>query len=278
MVMRLQKFLARAGVASRRHAEDLITAGRVTVDGVVAELGVSVDPDACEVRVDGGVPIRLVPEHTTIMLHKPAGYVTTMDDPQGRATVADLVPTDRFPGVFPVGRLDRDTTGLLLFTTDGELGNALLHPRRHVEKRYIALVEGSPDARALERLRRGVRLSDGMTLPARAELLRGEDASWAARAIGTGEGAGGFAASHTGKRSRAVREKTGSYVLVGLREGRKREVRRMLEAVGHPVIALHRASFGPLDLGNLARGSWRELSGPEVDALRRACAGEDGVQ
>ena len=181
MVMRLQKFLARAGVASRRHAEDLITAGRVTVDGVVAELGVSVDPDACEVRVDGGVPIRLVPEHTTIMLHKPAGYVTTMDDPQGRATVADLVPTDRFPGVFPVGRLDRDTTGLLLFTTDGELGNALLHPRRHVEKRYIALVEGSPDARALERLRRGVRLSDGMTLPARAELLRGEDASRAAR-------------------------------------------------------------------------------------------------
>lgn len=278
MAMRLQKFLARAGVASRRHAEELITAGRVTVDGVVAELGASVDPDACEVRVDGGAPVRLAAGHTTIMLHKPAGYVTTMDDPQGRATVADLVPTDRSPGIFPVGRLDRDTTGLLLFTTDGELGNALLHPRRHVEKRYLALVEGVPDPRVLDELRAGVRLSDGMTLPARAELLRGKDASWAARAIGTGDGAGGLAASHTGKRSRAVREKTGSYVLVGLREGRKREVRRMLEAVGHPVIALHRASFGPLDLGGLARGSWRELSAPEVDALRRACSGEDGVQ
>lgn len=278
MAMRLQKFLARAGVASRRHAEELIVSGRVTVDGAVASLGASVDPDACEVRVDGGALISLASEHTTIMLHKPAGYVTTMDDPQGRATVADLVPTDRFPGIFPVGRLDRDTTGLLLFTTDGELGNALLHPRRHVEKRYVALVEGSPDSRALERLRRGVRLSDGMTLPARAELLRGEEASWAARAIGTGDGAGGISASHTGKRSRAVREKTGSYVLIGLREGRKREVRRMLEAVGHPVIALHRASFGPLELGNLTRGSWRELSDSEVCALCRACSGEDGVQ
>lgn len=278
MQMRLQKFLARAGVASRRHAEELISSGRVTVDGVTAELGASVDPDACEVRVDGGSPVRLALGATTLMLHKPAGFVTTMDDPQGRPTVADLVPTDQFPGIFPVGRLDRDTTGLLLFTTDGELGNALLHPRRHVEKRYIALVEGAPDARTLERLRRGVRLADGMTLPARAELLRGKDAAWAASAIGTGKGAGGIAASHAGKRSRAVREKTGSYVLVGLREGRKREVRRMLEAVGHPVIALHRASFGPLSLGSLARGSWRELSESEVDSLRRACAGEDGVQ
>ena len=169
-----------------------------------------------------------------------------------------------------MGRLDRDTTGLLLFTTDGELGNALLHPRRHVEKRYLALVEGTPDAKALERLRCGVELSDGMTLPARAELLRGDDAQKAARAIGTGKGAGGINASHTGKRSRAVREKTGSYVLVGLREGRKREVRRMLEAVGYPVIALHRSSFGPLELGDLPRGSWRELTDVEVGELKAA--------
>ena len=186
-MMRLQKFLARAGVASRRHAEELIVAGRVMVNGQPAELGCSVDPGSDEIRVDGGAPVRLAEGDVTIMLHKPAGYVTTMDDPQGRATVADLVPADRFPGLFPVGRLDRDTTGLLLFTTDGELGNALLHPRRHVEKRYLALVEGTPDAKALERLRRGVVLSDGMTLPARAELLRGGDAQKAARAIGTGK-------------------------------------------------------------------------------------------
>lgn len=269
-MMRLQKFLARAGVASRRHAEELIVAGRVMVNGQSAELGCSVDPGSDEIRVDGGAPVRLAEGDVTIMLHKPAGYVTTMDDPQGRATVADLVPADRFPGLFPVGRLDRDTTGLLLFTTDGELGNALLHPRRHVEKRYFALVEGTPDAKALERLRRGVALSDGMTLPARAELLRGDDAQKAARAIGTGKGAGGINASHTGKRSRAVREKTGSYVLVGLREGRKREVRRMLEAVGYPVIALHRSSFGPLELGNLPRGSWRELADVEVGELKAA--------
>ena len=119
-------------------------------------------------------------------------------------------------------------------------------------------------------MRRGVALSDGMTLPARAELLRGGDAQKAARAIGTGKGAGGINASHTGKRSRAVREKTGSYVLVGLREGRKREVRRMLEAVGYPVIALHRSSFGPLELGNLPRGSWRELADVEVGELKAA--------
>ena len=269
-MMRLQKFLARAGVASRRHAEEIIVAGRVTVNGQPAELGCSVDPGSDEIRVDGGALVRLAEGDVTIMLHKPAGYVTTMDDPQGRATVADLVPVDRFPGLFPVGRLDRDTTGLLLFTTDGELGNALLHPRRHVEKRYLALVEGAPDAKALERLRRGVALSDGMTLPARAELLRGDDAQKAARAIGTGKGAGGINASHAGKRSRAVREKTGSYVLVGLREGRKREVRRMLEAVGYPVIALHRSSFGPLELGDLPRGSWRELTDVEVGELKAA--------
>ena len=125
-MMRLQKFLARAGVASRRHAEELIVAGRVMVNGQPAELGCSVDPGSDEIRVDGGAPVRLAEGDVTIMLHKPAGYVTTMDDPQGRATVADLVPVDRFPGLFPVGRLDRDTTGLLLFTTDGELGNALL--------------------------------------------------------------------------------------------------------------------------------------------------------
>ena len=140
--MRLQKFLARAGAASRRGSENLMTAGRVTVNGqVVTELGSKVDPLVDEVAVDG-VPVYLAQGPVTIMLHKPAGYVTTMSDPQGRPTVAELVPTDRFPGLFPIGRLDFDTTGLLLFSTDGELGNGLLHPRHHVEKRYLALVNG----------------------------------------------------------------------------------------------------------------------------------------
>lgn len=268
--MRLQKYLARAGVASRRAAEKLIAAGRVSVNGVaVTELGSKVDPACDEVAVDG-VPVELPDGTVTLMLHKPAGYVTTMSDPQGRATVAELVPADDLPGLYPIGRLDADTTGLLLFSTDGELGNALLHPRRHVPKRYVALVEGKLSDADARRLAAGVELSDGMTLPAQVEVLRGDRAAWAADVIGQGSAASGNARRHSGKRSRSALECRGSYVLVELREGRKRQVRRMLEAVGHPVIALHRFSFGPLDLDGLARGSWRELAAAEVDALRRS--------
>ena len=140
--MRLQKFLARAGAASRRGSENLMTAGRVRVNGeVVTELGSKVDPLCDVVEVDG-VVVRLFDSSVTIMLNKPAGYLTTMSDPHGRPCVASLVPTDRFPGLFPVGRLDMDTTGLLLFSTDGELGNSLLHPRYHVDKTYHARVAG----------------------------------------------------------------------------------------------------------------------------------------
>lgn len=276
--MRLQKYLARAGVASRRACEELIAAGHVSVNGhVVSELGAKVDADADEVTLDGA---RVEPprEAVTIMLHKPAGYVTTMSDPQGRPCVAELVPKGegRFAGLYPVGRLDADTTGLLLFSTDGELGNALLHPRMHVEKLYLALVEGTPDARAVERLSRGVRLSDGMTAPAEVRLLEGAQAQQAARLIGSDAAASGNARRHGGKRSRAVFERSGAcaYVAVGLREGRKRQVRRMLEAVGHPVVALHRASFGPLSLGDLPRGQWRELTSEEAASLRSASGAE----
>ncbi len=268
--MRLQKFLARAGVASRRGSEEVILSGRVRVNGeLVAELGVKVDADADVVTVDGR---RVSPEASTktIMLHKPAGFVTTMSDPQGRRTVAELVDVDAYPGLFPVGRLDADTTGLLLFSTDGELGHALLHPRKHVMKRYVALVEGVLSQEDAERLRAGVRLSDGMTLPAQIEPLTGDEARRAAKMIGRGASSSGNARRHGGKRSRAALEGAGSYVLVGLREGRKRQVRRMLEAVGHPVIALHRATFGPLDLGDLPRGAWRELGEEEVRMLRDA--------
>ena len=145
--MRLQKFLARAGAASRRGSENLMTAGRGTVNGkVVTELGSKVDPLVDEVAVDGAV-VRLADGPVTIVLHKPAGFVTTMSYPQGRRTVAELVPTERYPGLFPIGRLDFDTTGLLLFSTDGELGNGLLHPKHHVTKRYLACVEGRPTER-----------------------------------------------------------------------------------------------------------------------------------
>lgn len=268
--MRLQKYLARAGVASRRHSEALITEGRVAVnDQVVAEMGVKVMPGADVVTVDGA-PVVLPEESVTLVLHKPAGYVTTMSDPQGRPTVAELVDTAAYPGLYPVGRLDADTTGLLLFTTDGELGHGLLHPRHHVTKRYLALVEGALSEKQAARLRAGVQLEDGLTLPADVRILEGEDARAAARLIGSDEAASGTRQRHGGKRSRAALEAAGTYVEVGLREGRKRQVRRMLEAVGHPVIALHRQSFGPLDLADLPRGGQRVLTDEEVAALRQA--------
>lgn len=240
--MRLQKFLARAGAASRRGAENLMTAGRVKVNGqVVTELGSKVDPNTDRVEVDG-IEVRLADGPVVLALHKPAGYVTTMSDPQGRPTVAELVPTSQYPGLFPVGRLDLDTTGLLLFTTDGELGNALLHPSHHVEKRYVARVRGVPGSRALAQLRHGVELEDGLTAPAKVTLVT----------------------------QAAQSDPSGCEVALRIHEGRKRQVRRMLEAVGHPVVTLRRTDFGPIRLGGLREGAWREVKGGELSALYRA--------
>lgn len=239
--MRLQRFLARAGVASRRGSEDLMTAGRVRVNGVVvSELGAKVDPTTDVVEVDG-VEVTLGEAPAYVMLNKPAGYVTTMSDPQGRPTVADLVPREP-AGLFPVGRLDRETTGLLLFTTDGDLAHRLLHPRYHVQKAYLARVEGRPRSEALSRLAKGVELEDGLTAPARVRIVTpGPPAE----------------------------------VEIVIREGRKRQVRRMLDAIGHPVIALHRSSFGPLLLRDLEPGRYRPLSPEEVSALKRVSERED---
>lgn len=258
--MRLQRFLARAGVASRRHAEELIVAGRVTVNGQVAELGSKVDPAADVVAFDGRVVEAPVGEATTLMLHKPAGYVTTMDDPQGRLTVAELVPD--VPGLYPVGRLDADTTGLLLFTTDGDLGQRLLHPRTHVRKQYLALVEGKLSEKDVRPLREGVLLEDGMTSPAEVEMLVGKRRDEAMGAIGDGPGSSGMVRRYWGRGPKGC-----TVLEVGLYEGRKRQVRRMLEAVGHPVIALHRASVAGLELGGLPRGQWRELTADEMALL-----------
>ncbi len=226
--MRLNAYLARAGVASRRGADELIEAGRVRVNGEPATLGMVVG-DADRVEVDGRavVPQRLA----YVLLHKPAGVVATARDPQGRPTVVGLV---RHPvRVVPVGRLDADTTGALLLTNDGDLAHRLAHPRYGVEKVYEADVEGEPGRAALRRLAEGVELEDGRTAPARV------------RRLGPGR------------------------IELVLHEGRNRQVRRMCEAVGHPVRRLHRSVYAGLDLRGLGPGEWRELSPEEVARLRR---------
>ncbi|WP_165045896.1 pseudouridine synthase [Adlercreutzia sp. ZJ138] len=274
--MRLQKFLARAGVASRRGSENLMTAGRVTVNGqVVTELGSKVDPRVDTVAVDGKL-VRLTQGATTLMLHKPLGVLTTMSDPQGRPTVASLVPTNDYPGLFPVGRLDQDTTGLLLFSTDGELGHGLLRPRGHVDKTYLALVDGVPSPCQLQALRDGVPLDDGMTLPARVELLHGECERSALTLLDAPSPVPPGASKQYARicRQRAARR---SVVRITIHEGRNRQVRRMLQFVGHPVLALHRESFGPVSLDPVRtpRGTWCELFPEEVAALHAAIkAGE----
>ncbi len=255
--MRLQKFLARAGVASRRGSENLMTAGRVTVNGeVVTELGSKVDPARDVVAVDG-MACSLANDHAYVMLYKPAGYITTMSDPQGRPCVAQLVPTERHPGLFPVGRLDNDTTGLLLFTTNGEVGNEMLHPSHHVWKHYVALVRGVPTAAELERLREGVELSDGVAAPAEARLLSPDEGSAAAVV------AEGMPYGH-------------SVVGLSIHEGRKHQVKRMLKAIGHEVVRLHRDEFGPLSLSGLMPGEWRELTDDERTAVEATCAAGAG--
>jgi 23S rRNA pseudouridine2605 synthase len=232
---RLQRLLARAGYGSRRAVEELIVDGRVTVNGRVAILGDRADPVEDEVRVDGGA-VNLDPNVRYYALHKPRGVVTTMHDPQGRSDIRGFLPAEG-PRVFPVGRLDRDSEGLLLLTNDGDLANALMHPRFGVEKEYLAEVDGVPTARHAARLRRGLELEDG---PARAK-----EARVTARAGGRG----------------AVR--------VVMTEGRKREVRRLLAAVDLPVTRLVRLRVGPVRLGRLAPGAVRELTSDEVVALRR---------
>jgi 23S rRNA pseudouridine2605 synthase len=229
---RLQKVLARAGFGSRRACEELIDAGRVTVNGEVATLGRRIDPAADRIEVDG-VAVPSAPGLVYYLLNKPPGVVTTASDPQGRPTVVDLVPGS--PRVFPVGRLDFHTEGLLLLTNDGELANGLAHPRRGVEKEYLAEVEGIPGRAALRRLRDGVMLDDGPTAPARVRLVQPQ--------------AGGAALE------------------IVIHEGRNRQVRRMCEAVGHPVRRLVRTRIGPLTDRRLAPGAWRALTLAEVRDL-----------
>jgi 23S rRNA pseudouridine2605 synthase len=239
---RLQKALARAGVASRRHSEELILAGRVAVNGeIITTLGTRVDPDQDSVSVDGQV-IAMEPAKRYYMLHKPNGTITSVTDPYDRRTVLDLLDVD-LDGLFPVGRLDQDTEGLLLITNDGELAFRLTHPRFTIPKTYLAHVRGTPDEDDLARLRRGVRLEDGITGPAEVSVVD------APRDMAT--------------------------IRLTIAEGRKREVRRMLNKVGHPVIRLQRLELGPLKLGALPVGQYRPLTEDEVTGLRQ-CVGLGG--
>jgi 23S rRNA pseudouridine2605 synthase len=228
---RLQKALARVGLGSRRACEELIEDGRVTINGTVARLGDRVDPEVDRVEVDGAL-LAVRPDLVHYLLNKPAGVITTADDPQGRPTVVELVPAE--PRVFPVGRLDEDTEGLLLLTNDGELTHRLTHPSYGIEKEYLAHVEGRPSRGALRRLREGVELDDGVTAPATVATV------------------------------------DESLVRITIHEGRNRQVRRMCEAVGHPVIRLVRTRIGPLTDHRLAPGAWRPLEREEVLALARA--------
>jgi pseudouridine synthase len=233
--VRLNAYLARAGVASRRRADELIRDGRVSVNGNPGELNTKVRPGDV-VEVDGSPVAAQALAH--VLLHKPAGVVTTASDPHGRRTVVDLV--DHPARVVPVGRLDADTTGVLLLTNDGPLAHRLAHPRYGVTKVYEAEVEGEPREEALQALRTGVELEDGTTAPAEARLLE------------TADGA-------------AVLELT-------LHEGRKHQVKRMCAAVGHPVLRLHRSRYAGIRLGELAPGEWRELTAAELKALREAAS------
>lgn len=232
----MQKLIARAGIASRRAAEELIRSGRVRLNGrVVTELGTCADPSRDRIEVDGQLlPIAQPPVY--LVINKPAGYITTRQDPHAPRTVMSLLP-ERYQSLHPAGRLDKDTEGLLLLTNDGALTFALTHPRHAVEKEYEARVRGVPDPVALSQLREGVNLDDGLTAPAEATVLRGEGETTTLRLV--------------------------------LREGRKRQVRRMLGAIGFPVVTLKRVRVGNLRLGPLRPGQWRLLKEEEARKLRR---------
>jgi pseudouridine synthase len=230
---RLQKILSQAGVASRRASEQLMLEGRVTVNGeTIREMGTKADPATDDIRVDGR-RIKVVERHVYLLLNKPRGYVTTRSDPQKRPTVIDLLKGVR-EYIYPVGRLDYDSEGLLILTNDGDLAARLTHPRHGVPRVYEARVLGEPDAHDLDRLSKGVSIDGRRTEPAKVALL------------------------------------APGHLRITVHEGRNRQVRKMCEAIGHPVKELRRVSIGPIRDAKLKLGYWRELSPQEVDSLRRA--------
>jgi 23S rRNA pseudouridine2605 synthase len=233
MEQRIQKILAQMGIASRRKAEELIIEGRVTVNGKIATIGMKADLAKDHIKVDGRLLVKPEPK-IYLVFNKPVGVVTSLSDPEGRPTIKDFLKGIKYR-VFPVGRLDYDSEGLLLITNDGDFAHSLLHPSKKIPKTYVVKVKGIIDEDAMERLRRGVRLEDGLTAPAKVKKVRlAESNSW---------------------------------VEVTIYEGRKRQVRRMLEKVGYPVIKLRRIAIGGLKLGNLRPGEMRRLTQEEIKRL-----------
>ncbi|MBR0081177.1 MAG: rRNA pseudouridine synthase [Clostridia bacterium] len=234
-MVRLQKYMADCAVASRRACEEIISAGRVTVNGTTATLGQSVDPERDRVAVDGK-PIRLQRKRVVIMLYKPRGVVSTSEDERGRKTVQEYFKELPYR-LYNVGRLDLNSEGLLLMTNDGELANKLMHPRYGVTKTYRVVCDGTLSASEIASLTNGVELEDGMTAPAKVTNIR---------------------RSTTG----------GTAFSITIHEGRNRQIRRMLEAVGHKTLRLKREAYGPLQLGSMKPGEWRYLYDGEIEALK----------
>ena len=231
---RLQKILAQAGIASRRKAEELIREGKVRVDGmVVTEMGVRVDPATQKIECNGR-PVFSLEKKVYILLHKPAGFLSTVRDPQGRPIVTDLLPNIK-ERIYPVGRLDLDTEGALLLTNDGELAQAVLHPSREVKKTYVAKIKGRPGSKKLVALSRGIELEGKKTWPAEITVL--------------------------------ASEKQTTTIQIVIHEGRKRQVRKMFEAVGHPVLQLKRIAYGQLALGELKPGKYRFLPPGDIKLI-----------
>ena len=237
MLIRLNKYLSQSGVTSRRDADRLIEKGDVRVNGeVVRTLGTKIDESKDRVEVKGKA-VKPEDDSVSIVLYKPPGYLVTLKDPQQRPTVMGLIRTLK-RRVFPVGRLDFDSEGLLLFTDDGELAHRLMHPRYQIQKEYRVEVTGFPEKEALDRLKTGIVLDGKKTAPAEVRLLRQEDRH--------------------------------SFLQIVIHEGRKREVRRMMEAVGHDVLSLKRTRFGSIRLGNLKPGEWRRLEPHEIASLKKS--------
>ncbi len=234
MEQRIQKIIAQVGIASRRKAEDLIKEGRVTVNGKIAVLGMKADIDRDHIKVDGRLLTKKEPK-AYFIFNKPAGVVTSLYDPEGRPTIKDFLKDIKYR-VFPVGRLDYDSEGLLLLTNDGEFAHSILHPSKKVSKTYIVKVKGIIKNEDIERLRRGIKLDDGITQPARVRKIRDTDAN--------------------------------SWIEMTIYEGKKRQIRRMLERVGHQVIRLKRIAIDGIRLGDLGVGKIRHLTREEIDRLK----------
>jgi 23S rRNA pseudouridine2605 synthase len=233
MEQRIQKILAQMGIASRRKAEELIIEGRVTVNGKIATIGMKADPAKDHIKVDGRLLVKPEPK-IYLVFNKPVGVVTSLSDPEGRPTIKDFLKGIKYR-VFPVGRLDYDSEGLLLITNDGDFAHCVLHPSKKIPKTYVVKVKGIIQEDAMERLRRGVRLEDGLTAPAKVKKVRLSESN--------------------------------SWIEITIYEGRKRQVRRMLEKVGYPVIKLRRITIGSLKLGDLRPGEMRRLTVEEVKNL-----------